>query len=78
MSTGELSNWLYDVWRAVNDIPNLSYFSSSTSPNSNLTGRPGDLAVNPNSTTTKPRFWIMGGSSTNTTLGWLPVTVGEP
>lgn len=76
--TGELYNYLTEVWRAVNDIPNLSYFSGAT-PNSRLTGVPGDVGINPNSGSTAPRMWIMGGTSTSgVTQGWLPVVVGEP
>jgi hypothetical protein len=77
--TGVVREYLDQMCRVINQLPNVSYFSSSTSPNSNLTGIPGDLAINANSATTHPRVWVMGGQSTSgVTVGWLPVTVGEP
>lgn len=77
--TGVVAEYLGQVCRVINQIPNVSYFSSNTSPNSNLTGIPGDLAVNANSLTTRPRFWIMGGQETSgRTIGWLPLVAGEP
>lgn len=59
--TGPLGSYLREVARALNDIPQLSAFSAST-PNSNLSGYPGDLAVNLTSTNTDRRLWIMGGA----------------
>lgn len=75
--TGELGSYLLDVWRAVNQIPNVSYFSG-TSPNlSNLTGTAGDLAINVGSASTDSRLWVKGGSvASPTTTGWVTVRTG--
>lgn len=43
--TGELYRYLEDICRALNGIPNISYFSG-THPNSGLTGLAGNVAIN--------------------------------
>ncbi len=74
--TGELGAYLLDVWRVLNDIPSMSMFSGA-SPNSVITGLPGDLAVNVGSASTSTRLWQMGGSVAQpSTTGWNPLHVG--
>ncbi len=74
--TGALGDYLLVLWRAINDSPTLSYFSGST-PNSVITGLPGDLAVNVGSASTSTRLWQMGGSVAQpSTTGWNPLHIG--
>lgn len=70
--TGDLYFWLSDLAKAVNGIPQVSYFSAPT-PNSVVTGLTGDLAVNLVSGSTDTRVWVMGGNNLSvlTTLGWV-------
>ncbi len=68
--TGELGTYLLTIWQALNDIPNFSMFSGPT-PNSVITGMPGDVAVNVGSASTSSRLWVMGGSTAQPSLtGW--------
>ena len=69
--TGALGTYLWEVARAINDIPQLSAFSG-TDPNSGSNpGFPGDLLVNLTSATTDRRLYIMGGSRREkSTTGW--------
>lgn len=60
--TGELGQYLEEMRRAINRAPTMSYFSGTT-PNSNVTGLAGDLAVNVGSASTDTRLWIKGGST---------------
>lgn len=74
--TGELGNWLLEVWRTLNDTPSLSYFSGTT-PNSNLTGLAGDVAINVGSASTDTRAWIKGGSTSVPSMtGWVTLRTG--
>jgi hypothetical protein len=68
-----LGYYLREVARAINDIPALSAFSAAT-PNSNVTGYPGDLAVNLTSATSDNRLYQKGGSvRVPSNTGWIPV-----
>ena len=70
--TGELGNWLRNLWGAVNALPRVSYFSGVSPNTSAITGMPGDLAINLGSASTDTRVWIMGGSMTTMkTSGWV-------
>jgi hypothetical protein len=54
----------------------MSWFSGTT-PNSTLTGTPGDIAINLASGSTLTRAWIMtGDTSLVTTLGWRTFQLG--
>lgn len=71
--TGSLGYYLREVARAINDLPAISAFSAST-PNSLITGYPGDLAVNLTSVVTDLRLWQLGGSlRVPSNSGWNPV-----
>ena len=75
--TGPVAEYLHEIWRVVNKMPNISAFSGS-SPNSALSGVPGDLAVNTGSASTTSRLWIQGGSTRQpSTTGWAVVRVLE-
>ena len=74
--TGPLGDYLHRIWRAFDDLPTLSYFIG-TSPNSTLTGVPGDLAVNVGSASTDTRVWLKGGATrTPSTTGWVTLRTG--
>ena len=71
-----VDQWLRNLWSIVNGMPRLSWFSGTT-PNSAITGSPGDLAINLASGSTVSRLWLMGGTpSYVTTLGWRMVAIG--
>lgn len=74
--TGDLGNWLHELWSVVNYMPQFSTFSGTT-PNSNLTGLAGDFALNYGSASTDTRLWIKGGSLTSLNKsGWVTVRTG--
>ena len=73
--TGELGQWLQDLWRYVISQPQLSVFSGD-SPNSIISGFPGDLAINVGSASTDSRAWIKGGATrTASTTGWVTLRI---
>ena len=69
--TGDLYAWLSYVAREINNMPTLSYTSYTGGPESNLTGAPGDLAVNIVSSNKTARLYIK--ESGTTTGGWVSV-----
>lgn len=69
--TGELGDFLNDVRTRLNAMPIFSYFSGLT-PNSTLTGRRGNFAINIGSASTDSCVWVKGGSAlTTSTTGWV-------
>ncbi len=70
--TGDLFFYLTEMAKAVNGVPQVSYFSAAT-PNSTVTGLTGDLAINLVSGSTDSRVWVLGGNNLSvlTTLGWV-------
>lgn len=60
--TGPIAEYLTVIWVALNAMPNFSGFSGTT-PNSVVTGFPGDFAFNVGSASTNSRIWVMGGST---------------
>lgn len=75
--TGPLGEYLQVLWRAFNKIPNVSAFSGTT-PNSTVSGYPGDIAVNIGSASTTSRVWIKGGDARQpSTTGWAAMRVLE-
>lgn len=66
--TGELYIYLQRVAVVLNNIPRLSYTSYTGGPNSNLTGAPGDLAVNIVASNETSRLYYKATGSGNT--GW--------
>ncbi len=70
--TGDLFFYLTEMAKAVNGVPQVSYFSAAT-PNSQVTGLTGDLAINLVSGSTDSRVWVLGGNNLSvlTTLGWV-------
>lgn len=74
--TGVIAEYLGQMCRVINQVPNVSYFSGTT-PNSVLTGVAGDLAVNVASASTDTRVWVKGGSVTQpNTSGWVTLRTG--
>lgn len=74
--TGELGDYLSKVARYINSQPTFSFFSGTT-PNSNITGLAGDLAVNVGSASTDTRLWVKGGSPASPTkTGWVTIRTG--
>jgi hypothetical protein len=75
--TGDMALWLRELWEVVNYSPRQSFFSGVT-PNSSVTGYPGDVAVNLASGSTTTRLWQLGGDPKSgiTTLGWRPLQLG--
>jgi hypothetical protein len=68
--------WIRDFAVQWNSHPRMSWFSGTT-PNSNLTGSPGDIAINLASGSTLTRMWMMtGDASLVTTLGWRTISLG--
>jgi hypothetical protein len=77
--TGALGEWLREVHRVIESTPNVSLvsFAATDTPNSRVSGVPGDLAVNVSpSASTSSRLWTLGGSgSALTTQGWALVRI---
>lgn len=77
-----LSRWLRDLHRAIETIPTISLvsFGATETPNSRVSGFPGDIVVNVGSGSTDSRAWLMGGTvpSERTTLGWVLVRTVAP
>jgi hypothetical protein len=72
-----LNRWLQDVANVLNTLPRMSVFSGPT-PNSVLSGYPGDLAVNIGSASSSSRLWIHGSNNTVPTFtNWAVVRVLE-
>ncbi len=73
----ELNRWLQDVANVLNTLPRMSIFSGA-SPNSMMSGLPGDIAVNIGSASTTSRIWVKGGTGVIPTYtGWAVVRVLE-
>ena len=71
--TGPLRGYLEQVQSVVNAFPQMSLFSG-VSPNSAVTGQPGDLALNVGSASTDSRLWMMGGTGDQLrSTGWVTV-----
>lgn len=71
-ATGELFNYLTRLALLLNSMPVTSYTSYNGGPNSNLTGNPGDLAINVVSSAQTKRLYIKELGSGNT--GWVSVS----
>jgi hypothetical protein len=61
--TGELGNYLQDIWQAINSIPAMSMFSGVNPTLSNVTGVAGQIAVNVGSASNVSRLWVKFGSA---------------
>ena len=70
--TGELYVYLSRMAVALNNVPRLSYTSYNGGPESNLTGAPGDLAINIVSSAQTKRLYVKELGSSNT--GWVSVS----
>lgn len=69
--TGELGQWLTEVWSALNETPRISYVSLTNPNTSGITGLPGDILINVASASTWTRAWMMSGSVASiATSGW--------
>lgn len=76
--TGALGTWLNKVWAHLEAQPNFSTasFPVTSTPNSRVTGFPGDLCTNLASASTASRLWMLGGSSSALTdQGWVLVRI---
>ena len=63
--TGEQAIYLYEMARAINAIPAMSYFSGTNPNASGLTGLAGQLAVNVGTASNVSRFFVKYGSAAN-------------
>jgi hypothetical protein len=73
----ELNRFLQDVANVLNTLPRISIFSGPT-PNSFMSGLPGDIAVNIGSASTTSRVWVHGSNNTVPTFSnWAVVRVLE-
>lgn len=64
--TGELGQWCQELWRAVNSIPTISYFSGTHPNTSGITGLGGHILINVSPASNVSRMFI------NTGTGSLP------
>lgn len=71
VATGNLFQYLTRLAQAVNEAPKFSYTSYNGGPNSNQTGRPGELCANIVSSAQTSRLFIKELGSGNT--GWVSV-----
>jgi hypothetical protein len=62
--TGDVRVYLTEIWRAINAIPTISYFSGTHPNASGLTGLAGHIAVNVGTASNVSRLFIKGGSAT--------------
>lgn len=70
--TGPLGEYLRMIARAISDTPQISVFSGPT-PNSVVSGYPGDVAINLSSSAAT-RLWVMEGSARVPSLtGWVSI-----
>lgn len=74
--TGPLVDVLRLWERQLNGEAFISKFSGTT-PNSKVSGQPGDLTVNVGSASTTTRLWLRAGPNTRSTTSWSPVRVAE-
>lgn len=73
--TGPVAEYLHEVWRVVNKMPNISAFSGAT-PNSAVSGVPGDLAVSVAVASNDSRLFVKGGTTrAPSTTGWVTVRI---
>jgi hypothetical protein len=73
--TGPVGDYLQLLWRTLQGMPNISAFSG-VSPNSAVTGLPGDLAVNVGSASADSRLFVKGGASRQPSqTGWVTVRI---
>lgn len=71
--TGVLGAYLRDVARVLNELPQISVFSGP-SPNSTVSGFPGDVAVNLSSSAAT-RLWVKEGTTrTRSMTGWVSIS----
>jgi len=80
--TGPLGTYLRELWRFVESQPQISMqsFSATGTPNSVVSGFPGDMCVNIGSASTASRLWLLGGTTRSiiTNKGWQLVRVVAP
>lgn len=73
--TGPLAEYLHEIWRVVTKMPNISAFSGA-SPNSVVSGVPGDLAISVAAASNDSRLFVKGGSVRQpSTTGWVTVRI---
>jgi hypothetical protein len=77
-----LSGYLRQIWSFIESQPQTSInsFSATATPNSLVSGFPGDMVVNIGSASTNSRLWILGGAARSaiTNKGWQLVRVVTP
>lgn len=73
--TGPLAEYLHEVWRVMNKMPNISAFSGA-SPESTVSGVPGDVAISIAAASNDSRLFVKGGASrVPSTTGWKTVRI---
>ena len=72
--TGPTADYLHVLWRAINAMPAMSYFSG-TDPNNSVLGVAPNLAFNVGSASTNSRLWQKTGSITVPSMtGWVVIS----
>lgn len=75
--TGVVGDYLRDLWRYIESQPQISTFSG-TSPNSLVSGYPGDMTINLGSASTDTRAWLKGGGTrTWSNTGWVVIRISS-
>lgn len=73
--TGELGRYLGEVVDQLNRTPTFSFFSGTT-PESVITGKAGDFAINPFSANTATMIFYKGGSAlTASKVSWYKLSL---
>jgi len=73
--TGAIRQYLSEMAKAINQVPNFSYFTQD-SPNGVLFGNPGDRAIYVGSTSTLSREWVKASApGTTSNVSWVQVRI---
>ena len=79
--TGPLGAWLQQLWKHIEAQPSISLqsFSGASTPDSLVTGLPGDICINIGADSSTSRVFVLGGAARSvlTQLGWARVRVLE-
>lgn len=66
-----MSDWLRQLWVAINALPTMSRYSGTNPNQSGITGVQGAILVNAANASSNTVVWIMTGTgSASSTSGW--------